>query len=72
MSAEGTATQAPPRRSFARNTAIFSVATGLSRVAGLAREVLASSYFGISPAFSAFTIAFYIPNVVRSLFASIR
>src|SRR4051794_10547027 len=33
------------------------------------REVLASSYFGLSPAFSAFTLAFYIPNVVRSLFA---
>lgn len=59
----------PPRRSFARNTAIFSVLTGLSRIAGLLREVLASSYFGLSPAFSAFTIAFYIPNVVRSLFA---
>jgi putative peptidoglycan lipid II flippase len=60
----------PPRRpSFARNTVIFSIATGLSRVAGLAREVLASSYFGLSPAFNAFTIAFYIPNVVRSLFA---
>jgi putative peptidoglycan lipid II flippase len=59
----------PPRRSFARNTAIFSVLTGLSRIAGLMREVLASSYFGLSPAFSAFTLAFYIPNVVRSLFA---
>jgi putative peptidoglycan lipid II flippase len=62
-------TEAPPRRSFARNTAIFSVLTGLSRIAGLLREVLASSYFGLSPAFSAFTLAFYIPNVVRSLFA---
>lgn len=60
---------APPRKSFARNTAIFSVLTGLSRIAGLLREVVASSYFGLTPAFSAFTIAFYIPNVVRSLFA---
>jgi putative peptidoglycan lipid II flippase len=59
----------PPQRSFARNTAIFSVLTGLSRIAGLLREVLASSYFGLSPQFSAFTLAFYIPNVVRSLFA---
>jgi putative peptidoglycan lipid II flippase len=57
------------RRSFARNTVIFSVATGLSRVAGLAREILASSYFGTSGPFSAFTIAFQVPNVVRSLFA---
>jgi putative peptidoglycan lipid II flippase len=59
----------PPRRSFARNTAIFSILTGLSRVAGLMREVLASAFFGLTPAFSAFTFAFAIPNVVRSLFA---
>jgi putative peptidoglycan lipid II flippase len=58
-----------PRRSVAFNTLIFSVATGLSRIAGLGREVLASSYFGTSAAFSAFTIAFQVPNLVRSLFA---
>jgi putative peptidoglycan lipid II flippase len=54
---------------IARNTAIFSLLTGLSRIAGLVREVVASSYFGTSGAFSAFTIAFQIPNLVRSLFA---
>src|SRR5881392_4140126 len=54
---------------IARNTAIFSAATGLSRIAGLVREIVASSYFATSGAFSAFTIAFQIPNVVRSLFA---
>jgi putative peptidoglycan lipid II flippase len=56
-------------RGLARNTAIFSIATGLSRIAGLVREVVASSYFGTSGAFSAFTIAFQVPNLVRSLFA---
>ena len=65
----GGAPPSPPRRSFARNTAIFSILTGLSRVAGLMREVLASAFFGLTPAFSAFTFAFAIPNVVRSLFA---
>jgi putative peptidoglycan lipid II flippase len=62
----------PPRttgRAVARNTAIFSIATGLSRIAGLVREIVASSYFATSGAFSAFTIAFQVPNVVRSLFA---
>ncbi|MBA2637645.1 MAG: murein biosynthesis integral membrane protein MurJ, partial [Solirubrobacterales bacterium] len=54
---------------LARNTVIFSVATGLSRVAGLGREIVASSFFGTSGAFSAFTIAFQIPNLVRNLFA---
>jgi putative peptidoglycan lipid II flippase len=56
-------------RRLARNTAIFSIATGLSRVAGLVREVVASSYFGTRGPFSAFTIAFQVPNLVRSLFA---
>ena len=60
---------APPGRAAARNTAIFSVLTGLSRIAGLAREIVASSYFATSGAFSAFTIAFQVPNVLRSLFA---
>jgi putative peptidoglycan lipid II flippase len=54
---------------IARNTAIFSILTGLSRIAGLVREVVASSYFGTSGAFSAFTVAFQVPNLVRSLFA---
>src|SRR4051794_313866 len=63
--------RAAPRASagIARNTAIFSVLTGLSRIAGLVREVVASSYFGTSGAFSAFTFAFQVPNLVRSLFA---
>jgi peptidoglycan biosynthesis protein MviN/MurJ (putative lipid II flippase) len=51
------------------STAFFSAATALSRVAGLIREIVAASYFGISGAMSAFTIAFQVPNLVRSLFA---
>jgi putative peptidoglycan lipid II flippase len=51
------------------NTAIFSVATGLSRIAGLVREVVAARYFGTSAAASAFTAAFQVPNLIRSLFA---
>src|SRR4051794_11604528 len=54
---------------LARSTALFSVATSLSRVAGLVREIFAASYFGLSGAMSAFTIAFQVPNLVRSLFA---
>ncbi len=53
----------------ARNTAIFSIATGLSRIAGLIREIVARSYFGTSGAASAFTFAFQLPNLIRSLFA---
>ena len=54
----------------ARNTAIFSIATGFSRIAGLAREVIAARYFGARPAYSAFTIAFNVPNLVSNLFAN--
>ncbi len=51
------------------NTAIFAIATGLSRVAGLAREIVAASYFGTSGPASAFTIASQIPNLMANLFA---
>jgi len=54
---------------LARSTAFFSAATGLSRVLGLAREIVAASYFGVSGAMSAFTIAFQVPNLIRALFA---
>jgi putative peptidoglycan lipid II flippase len=54
---------------LARSTAFFSLATGLSRVAGLVREIVAASYFGVKGPMSAFTIAFQVPNLVRSLFA---
>ena len=62
---------APPSstRTVARNTAIFSIATGLSRIVGLVREVVAARYFGTSAAASAFTIAFQVPNLIRGLFA---
>ncbi|MEA2421369.1 MAG: putative peptidoglycan lipid flippase, partial [Thermoleophilaceae bacterium] len=56
-------------RRLAVSTAFFSIATGLSRVAGLVREIVAASYFGVSGAMSAFTIAFQVPNLMRALFA---
>jgi putative peptidoglycan lipid II flippase len=62
---------APGRQSgrIARSTAFFSVATAASRIAGLVREIVAASYYGISGPMSAFTIAFQVPNLIRSLFA---
>ncbi len=68
MAADTRPSAAKPGR-IARNTAIFSILTGLSRIAGLVREIVASSYFGTSGAFSAFTLAFQVPNLVRNLFA---
>src|SRR6185503_11697110 len=54
---------------IAISTAFFSIATGLSRIAGLIREIVAASYFGVRGPMSAFTIAFQVPNLARSLFA---
>jgi putative peptidoglycan lipid II flippase len=62
-------TRAPRAGRLARSTAFFSFATGLSRIAGLVREIVAASYFGVKGPMSAFTIAFQVPNLVRSLFA---
>jgi putative peptidoglycan lipid II flippase len=62
--------QQPARQGrLARSTAFFSIATAASRVAGLGREVVAASYYGVSGPMSAFTIAFQLPNLVRALFA---
>src|SRR5436305_8997789 len=58
-----------PRRRVSVNTAIFAIATGFSRVAGLAREIVAASYFGTTGPASAFTIASQIPNLMANLFA---
>jgi putative peptidoglycan lipid II flippase len=62
---------APGRQAgrIARSTAFFSVATAASRIAGLVREIVAASYYGINGPMSAFTIAFQVPNLVRALFA---
>ena len=69
----GQATPAPhdasDSRRLALSTAFFSLATGLSRIAGLAREIVAAGYFGVKGPMSAFTIAFQVPNLIRSLFA---
>ena len=54
----------------ARNTAIFTIATGISRVAGLLREVVAASFFGTRGPASAFTLAFQVPNLISNLFAN--
>ena len=56
-------------RRLAWSTAIFSAATGLSRVLGLIREVVAANYFGARGPINAFTVAFQIPNLVRALVA---
>ena len=62
----------PPQGRSARvavMTAIFAAATAVSRVAGLAREIVQASIFGVSAEGSAFTIASQIPNLFSNLFS---
>jgi putative peptidoglycan lipid II flippase len=54
-------------RRLAWSAAIFSIATGISRVLGLIRDVIASYYFGARGPINAFTVAFQIPNLIRVL-----
>jgi putative peptidoglycan lipid II flippase len=54
---------------LALSTIFFSAATGVSRIVGLIREVVAANFFGVTGPMSAFTIAFQVPNLVRALFA---
>ena len=56
-------------RRLAWSTAIFSLATGISRILGLVREVVARYYFGTVGAINAFEVAFLIPNTLRALVA---
>jgi putative peptidoglycan lipid II flippase len=58
-----------PSRRLARSTAIFSVATGASRVLGLVREIVVRRMFGVEGPINAFTVAFQVPNLVRALVA---
>jgi putative peptidoglycan lipid II flippase len=67
---EPTAPVPPGGGRVARNTAIFSIATGISRIAGLVREIATASFFGTRGPFSAFTIAFQVPNLFANLFAN--
>jgi putative peptidoglycan lipid II flippase len=56
-------------RRLARSTAVFSLATAVSRALGLVREMVAAYYFGVTGLINAFTVAIQIPNLVRALVA---
>ena len=56
-------------RRLATSTAAFGFATAVSRVAGLVRESTAAAVLGSGPVYSAFTVAFNLPNLVRAIVA---
>ena len=56
-------------RRLAWSAAIFALATGLSRILGLVREIVTAYFFGAGGKINAFTVAFQVPNTVRNLLA---
>src|SRR4051812_19948041 len=64
------ASSAPARagRSFVGHAKLVGALTLVSRLAGLAREIVATRYMGDGLVASAFTFAFSVPNLFRKLF----
>jgi putative peptidoglycan lipid II flippase len=56
-------------RRLATSTAVFGVATAISRVAGLVREIVAAAVLGSGAVYSAFVVAFNLPNLIRAIVA---
>lgn len=57
------------KRRIARATGVMALATGLSRIAGLVRDMVVAAVFGAGYAADAFFVAFTIPNLLRRFFA---
>ena len=55
-------------KSFVGHAKLIGGLTLVSRVMGLAREIVAGHYLGTGLVASAFTVAFTIPNLFRKLF----
>jgi len=56
-------------RKLAWAAVIVAAATGLSRIAGLAREVLVAAVYGIDPDYNTLISVSVIPNLIQQLFA---
>src|SRR5678816_2502077 len=58
---------AAPAKTFLHHAKLIGALTFLSRIVGLAREVVAGHFLGTGVVASAFTVAFTIPNLFRKL-----
>lgn len=68
--AEGELVAAPAKAaagSFVSHAKVIGAITLISRVLGLAREMIAANYFGAGVVLSAWKVAFTIPNLFRKL-----
>src|SRR5687768_7378129 len=64
----GPAAARKPPRSFVAHAKLIGAITLVSRILGMARESVAANFFGAGAVWSAFTVAFTIPNLFRKLF----
>ncbi|MCP5006868.1 MAG: murein biosynthesis integral membrane protein MurJ [Planctomycetes bacterium] len=56
------------KKNFLRSARTISICTLMSRLLGLARDIICASFFGTGIAWDAFVVAFKIPNLFRRLF----
>ena len=56
-------------RQLARDVLMMALATGISRLLGLLRDVAIADRFGASGVYDAFLIAFFVPHFLRQLLA---
>src|SRR3954463_13670688 len=61
------APQAADHKSFVAHAKLIGLLTLVSRILGMAREVVAARFFGAGVVWSAFHYAFTIPNLFRKL-----
>ena len=57
------------RENVVRSAGVVSAAILLSRITGLAREIIMAGLFGAGQVYDAFLLGFRIPNLTRDLFA---
>jgi putative peptidoglycan lipid II flippase len=57
------------KKQLFKSTLVVSAMTGISRITGLARDVILAGVFGAGAGMDAFIVAFRIPNFLRRVFA---
>ena len=68
-SSDAVETEPPSNSGLLGSSFVVSIGTMLSRVLGLARDVVLANLLGAAPTADAFFVAFKIPNFLRRLFA---
>lgn len=68
-SSDAAETEPPSNSGLLGSSFVVSIGTMLSRVLGLARDVVLANLLGAAPTADAFFVAFKIPNFLRRLFA---